>query len=312
MSHPNSRLTVRARLEMVLEVESGWSQAEVARQFRVSRATVSKYVRRYRTQGEPGLVDRSSRPNRSPKQTSPRLVKVICKLRHKRSWGPHRIGWQLKIPRSTIYAVLKRAGINRLAWMHRTTREIVRYEHASPGDMIHLDVKKLGRIPDGGGKRFAPGFNETQSGPKSKRHSKGIDYMHVAIDDHSRVAYVEALPDEKGVTTAEFLERALDFYRAKGVMVKRILTDNGGNYRSHVFADVARSHAIGLKRTRPYRPQTNGKAERFIRTLQQEWAYSRPFNSNQQRLNALHCFLNYYNRRRPHGGIDGAVPVSRL
>jgi transposase InsO family protein len=178
--------------------------------------------------------------------------------------------------------------------------------------MIHFDVKKLGRIPDGGGKRFAPGFSETQSGPKSKRLSKGIDYMHVAIDDHSRVAYVEALPDEKGGTTAEFLERALDFYRAKGVVVKRILTDNGGNYRSYAFADMARTHSVKLKRTRPYRPQTNGKAERFIRTLQQEWAYSRPFSSNQQRLNELSRFINYYNRRRPHGGIGGAVPISRL
>jgi transposase InsO family protein len=177
--------------------------------------------------------------------------------------------------------------------------------------MLHLDVKKLGRVPDGGGKRFAPGFAETQSGPKSKR-SLGIDYMHVAIDDNSRVAYVEALPDEKGVTTAEFLERALGFYRSKGVIVKRILTDNGGNYRSHAFADVARNHAIRLKRTRPYRPQTNGKAERFIRTLQQEWAYSRPFKSNQERLKELKRFINYYNLRRPHGGIDGAVPASRL
>jgi len=310
--HPNSRLTIRARLEMVLEVESGLPQAEIARQFRVSRPTVSKYVRRYRIHGEPGLVDRSSRPHSSPKQTSPRLVKAICKLRRKRSWGPHRIGWQLKVPRSTIYAVLKRAGFNRLVWMHRTTREIVRYEHASPGDMIHLDVKKLGCVPDGGGKRFTPGFSETQSGPKSKRLSKGIDYMHVAIDDHSRVAYVEALSDEKGITTAEFLERALAFYRAKGVMVKRILTDNGGNYVSHVFADMAQTHSVQLKRTRPFRPQTNGKAERFIRTLQQEWAYSRPFQSNQQRLKQLPRFINYYNRRRPHGGIDGAVPVSRL
>ena len=177
--------------------------------------------------------------------------------------------------------------------------------------MIHLDVKKLGRVPDGGGKRFSPGFNETQSGPTSKR-PLGIDYMHIAIDDHSRGAYVEALPDEKGVTTAEVLERALAFYRAKGMTVMRILTDNGGNYRSRAFADVAKVHAIRLKRTRPYRPQTNGKAERFIRTLQQEWAYSRPFTSNKQRLNALSRFINYYNLRRPHGGIGGAVPVSRL
>ena len=311
MLHRNARLTVRARLEMVLEVESGWPQAEVARQFRVSRATVQKYVRRYREQGESGLLDRSSRPHSSPRLTPPRLVRAVCKLRRKRSWGPDRISWQLGIARSTVYAVLRRLGLSRLAWMHRTTRETVRYEHAAPGDMLHLDVKKLGRVPDGGGKRFAPGFAETGAGPKSKR-PLGIDYMHVAIDDHTRVVYVEALPDEKGVTTAEFLERALAFFYAKGMRVKRILTDNGGNYRSHAFADVARAHAIKLKRTRPFRPQTNGKAERFIRTLQQEWAYSRPFHSNQQRLQALPRFINYYNRRRPHGGIGGAVPASRL
>ena len=311
MLHRNARLTVHARLEMVLEVESGWPQAEMARQFRVSRATVQKYVRRYREEGEAGLIDRSSRPHSSPRRTPPRLVKAVRKLRRKRSWGPDRINWQLGIARSTVYAILRRLGLNRLAWMHRTTREIVRYEHAAPGDMIHLDVKKLGRVPDGGGKRFAPGFAETGAGPNSKR-PLGIDYMHVAIDDNSRVAYVEALPDEKGATTAEFLERALGFYRSKGVIVKRILTDNGGNYRSHAFADVAKAHAVRLKRTRPYRPQTNGKAERFIRILQQEWAYSRPFNSNQQRLNQLPRFINYYNRRRPHGGIGGAVPASRL
>jgi len=311
MMHPNSRLTVRARLEMVQQVESGWPQAEVARQFRVSRATVRKYVCRYKEQGESGLVDRSSRPLSSPQLTPPRFVKAICKLRRKRSWGPRRIAWQLGIPHSTVYAVLKRVGLSRLAWMHRVTREIVRYEHASPGDMIHLDVKKLGRVPDGGGKRFAPGFAETRSGPHSKR-SLGIDCMHVAIDDHSRVVYVEALPDEKGPTTADFLERALAFFSAKGMTVKRILTDNGGNYRSHVFADVARARGITLKLTRPYRPQTNGKAERFIRILQEEWAYSRPFQSNRQRLKELPRFINYYNHRRPHGGIAGAVPASRL
>lgn len=311
MSHPNSRLTLRVRLEMVQQVDAGWPQAEVARQFRVSRATVSKYVRRYKEQGEPDLLDRSSRPRSSPQLTPPRLVEKICKLRRKRSWGPHRIGWQLNIPRSTVYAVLKRTGLNRLGWMHRVTREVVRYEHASPGDMIHLDVKKLARVPDGGGKRFKPGFDETHSGPDSKR-PLGYDYLHVAIDDHSRVVYVEVLSDEKGVTTAGFLERTLAFYSAKGMRVKRILTDNGGNYISHVFAEAARVHSVRLKRTRPFRPQTNGKAERFIRTLQEEWAYSRPFHSNQQRLQQLPRFINYYNRRRPHGGIGGAVPVSRL
>ena len=311
MLHRNARLTVRVRFEMVQQVEYGWSQAEVARQFRVSRATVAKYVRRYRAQGESGLLDRSSRPRSSPRSTPPRLAKAICKLRRKRSWGPHRIGWQLGIARSTVYAVLRRNGLSRLAWMHRVTREIVRYEHPSPGDMVHLDVKKLARVPDGGGKRFAPGFAETHSGPDSKR-PLGYDYMHVAIDDNSRVVYVEPLADEKGETTAEFLERVVGFFAAKGITVKCILTDNGGNYISHAFADMARALGIKLKRTRPFRPQTNGKAERFIRTLQQEWAYSRPFHSNQQRLKQLPRFINYYNRRRPHGGIGGAVPVSRL
>jgi len=232
MSHRNARLTVRACLEMVIAVETGLTQAEIARQFRVSRATVQKYVRRFREQGETGLLDRSSRPRSSPRLTPARLVTKICSLRRKRSWGPHRIGWRLKMPHSTVYAVLKRMGISRLGWMHRTTREIVRYEHPSPGDMVHLDVKKLARVPDGGGKRFKPGFTETHSGPDSKR-PLGYDYLHVAIDDHSRVVYIEVLPDEKGPTTTGFLERTLAFYSAKGMRVKRILTDNGGNYISH-------------------------------------------------------------------------------
>ncbi|MEX0927166.1 MAG: IS481 family transposase [Dehalococcoidia bacterium] len=235
----------------------------------------------------------------------------IHSLRQGRSWGPYRIGWRLGVPRSTVYAVLRRAGLSRLAWLHRTTREIVRYEHSSPGDMLHLDVKKLGRVPEGGGKRFAPGFKETGAGPKSKL-SPGTDCMHVAIDDHSRVAYVEALNDEKGVTTARFLERALSFFAWRGVTVKCILTDNGGNYRSQAFADVAQSHSVRLKRTRPYRPQTNGKAEAFNRILQNEWAYSRPFTSNTERLAELPGYLRYYNHHRPHGGIRGATPASRL
>ena len=308
MLHGNARLTVRARLEMVNQVLAGWPQAEVARQFRVSRATVSKWLRRYRVEGKPGLLDRSSKPVSSPNQTPRRLVRAITQLRRSRNWGPHRIGWHLGVARSTVYAVLRRAGLSRLAWLHRTTREIVRYEHASPGDMLHLDVKKLGRVPDGGGNRFAPGFKETGVGP----HSKQSLCVHVAIDDHSRVVYVEALADEKGVTTAGFLERALVFFGAKGVTIERILTDNGGNYRSRVFADVALTHSIRLKRTRPYRPQTNGKAERFNRILQNEWAYARPFTSNAERLAELSGYLDYYNDSRPHGGIGGATPDSRL
>lgn len=311
MTHRNARLTFAARLEMVQQVEAGWPQCEIARQFRVSRPTVSKYVRRYREEGEAGLCDRSSRPRRSPRLTPPRLARAICALRRSRGMGPHKISWHLGVSRATAYAVLRRNGLNRLAWLHRTTREALRYEHPNPGDMLHLDVKKLGRVPDGGGKRFAAGFAETRTGPHSKR-SLGIDYMHVAIDDHSRYAYVQALPDERGVTTAAFLQRALKFFQARGVRVRSILTDNAKNYTSHVFKEVAAQAGIQLMRTKPYRPQTNGKAEAFNKILQAEWAYSRPFRSNQERLKEIPRFVAYYNYRRPHGGIGGAKPASRL
>jgi len=311
MTHRNARLTVRTRLELIQQVEDGWPQTEVARQFRVSRATVGKWIRRYREEGVAGLEDRSSVPRHNPRLTPPGLARIICALRRGRNWGPHRISWLLHIPRSTVYAVLRRADLHRLAWLHRTTREIVRYERHAPGELLHLDVKKLGRIPPGGGKRFASGFNETKSGPHSRK-SLGVDYLHVAVDDHSRYAYVEALSDEKGPTTAGFLVRALAFFRALGVCIKRILTDNGGNYISFAFRRVAAAHLVRLKRTRPYRPQTNGKAEAFIKILQNEWAYARKYLSNYQRLRELKRFIRYYNHRRPHGGIGGMVPASRL
>ena len=195
--------------------------------------------------------------------------------------------------------------------MHRATREIVRYEYDRPGELLHLDVKKLGRIPLGGGKRIAAGFTETHSGPRRKR-SLGVDYLHVAVDDHSRYAYVEALPNERGSTTAGFLHRALMHLQHQGIHVERILTDNGRNYIRHVFRDAASAHGIRLKRTRPYRPQTNGKAEAFNKILQAEWAYIRPYFTNFERLDALPAFLAYYNYQRPHGGISGVIPVSRL
>lgn len=311
MTHRNARLTPIIRAELVQQVHHGWPQAEVARLFRVSRATVAKWVRRFREGGLAALRDRSSRPHRSPRLTSQPLVDAICAVRREQGWGPHRISWALQIARSTVYAVLRRVGLHRLAWLHRTTREVVRYERDRPGELLHLDVKKLGRIPFGGGKRFATGFAETRSGPHSKR-SLGVDYLHVAVDDHSRYVYVESLPDERGVTTADFLDRALMHFQSCGVRVERILTDNGKNYTSHVFRDVAAAHHITLKRTRPYRPQTNGKAEAFNKILQNEWAYLRPYTSNVERLDALAPFITYYNRRRPHGGIGGAVPVSRL
>jgi transposase InsO family protein len=300
------------RWELVQAVASGWPQGEVARQFRVSRATVAKWVRRYAAEGQPGLEDRSSAPHRSPRATPAALAAAICSLRRERGFGPHRIAWALGVARSTVYAVLRRRGLNRLDLLHRVAREPVRrYEFDQPGELLHLDVKKLGRIPPGGGKRVTPGFAETHSGPHGQR-GIGLDYLHVAIDDHSRYAYVEALPDERGVSCAAFLARAVAHLAPRGVTVRRVLTDNAKAYGSHVFTAVAADAGITLKRTQPYHPQTNGKAERFIRTLQDEWAYARPYRSNDERLRALERWLAFYNHRRPHGGIRGAVPSSRL
>ena len=311
MSHPNARLTLKARPGLVREVEAGWTRAEAARRFRVSRATAGKWVRRYRDEGEAGLRDRCSRPRRSPGITAPSEAEAVLGLRRGRGWGPHRIAWALGMAPSTAYAVLRRAGLHRRDRMHRVSREVVRYERDRPGELLHLDVKKLGRVPPGGGKRFSPGFAETRSGPKGKGGG-GLDCVHVAVDDHSRYAYAEVLPDERGVTTAAFLERAIAFFADLGVLVERVITDNGANYLSGVFRGAAAALGVGLRRTRPYRPQTNGKAEAFIKILQNEWAYGRLYTSNAERLDDLPVFLLEYNHARPHGGIDGVVPASRL
>jgi transposase InsO family protein len=239
------------------------------------------------------------------------IVEAICELRRVRGWGPHRIGYALGIARSTVYAVLRRLGLHRLTSLHRSTREIIRYERAAPGELVHLDVKKLGRIPDGGGKRFDPGFLETGAGRHASR-GLGHDFIHVAVDDYSRFAYAEALPDERAETTAAFLARCLTTFQEQGVRVERVLTDNGGNYRSSAFAAVAAAHGVRLKRTRPYRPQTNGKAEAFNKTLQREWAYVRLYRSNSERLAALPLFLAEYNGDRPHTALGGLAPLMRI
>ena len=311
MTHRNARLTPTTRFELVREVERGWPQAEVARLFRVSRATVAKWVRRFQAGGFAALHDRSSRPNRSPRLTAAPLAEAIHTIRREQGWGPHRIGWALGVARSTVYAVLRRLGLHRLAWLHRTTREVVRYEWSRPGELVHLDIKKLGRIPKGGGKRFDPGFSETHAGPH-REPRLGFEFLHVAVDDHSRYAYVEALRDQRGPTAAGFLDRALAHFARHGVRVERVLTDNGSCYISRAFRDSASAWGVRLKRTRPFHPQTNGKAEAFNKILQNEWAYVRRFSSNEERLAALPAFVAGYNHHRPHGGIGGAVPASRL
>ena len=312
MAHRNARLTPLTRLELVREVGAGWTQSEAARRFRVSRHTVAKWLSRFREEGVAGLEDRSSAPCWQPRHTPPELERRICAVRRTQGFGPHRIQWALGVARSTVYAVLRRRGLNRLDRLHRVTREPVRYEHPAPGDLLHLDVKKLGRIPEGGGKRLAPGFADTRSGPHRGR-SLGVEYLHVAVDDHSRYAYVAALPDERGATCAAFLEQALAALGRRGVRVRGVLTDNAKAYTvAHRFLDAAAAADVRLSYTRPYRPQTNGKAERFIQTLEDEWAYARPYRSNAERLRQLPRWLYRYNHRRPHGGVGGAVPASRL
>lgn len=314
MTHRNARLNLYSRHLIIQRLEQGWRQAEAAEAAGVSRSTVAKWARRYREEGLAGLQDRSSRAKHCRHALAEPIVEAIVRLRRELAAGPDRIAWELDLAASTVYGVLRRAGLSVLARLDRTTRAVQRYERERPGELIHFDVKKLGKIPDGGGKRFLdPGWAETGAGMNRKGFGKrGYDYLHVAVDDHSRYAYVEALPDEKGPTAAAFLTRSVLAFAAVGVNVERVLSDNGGCYRSHVFAEAASELGIARRYIRPRHPQTNGKAERFIRTLQAEWAYLQPYATNQERLDALHTFLDRYNYARPHTAIGNRPPASRL
>lgn len=313
MSHANAKLNEYGRMLLVERILDGWSQAEAAEAQGVSRSTVAKWWKRYREEGLAGLRDRSSKAKRLPHALGEGVIEAICRLRRELGAGPHRIGYELGLAASTVYAVLRRAGLAVLSRLDRTTRSVIRYERDHPGALVHLDVKRLGRIPDGGGKRFDSDFNESRGGRKRPGAGKrGHDYIHVAVDDHSRFVYAEALPDEKAGTTAGFLERMVFALAQRGVTVERVLTDNARCYYSGVFLEVASHHGIQLKKTRPFRPQTNGKAEAFIKTLQREWAYRRPYQSNAQRLDALETFLVDYNFARPHTAIGNQPPASRL
>jgi transposase InsO family protein len=241
------------------------------------------------------------------------VVEAICSLRRELGAGPHRIAYELGMAASTVYGVLRRKGLAVLARLDRTTRAVIRYERERPGELVHLDVKKFGRIPEGGGKRFDPGFAESGAGRHRPGPNRGHDYVHVAVDDHSRFAYAEALPDETGTTTAGFLLRAVQAFAEVGITIERVLTDNAKNYRvSRAFLETAGAQGIALRNTRPYRPQTNGKAEAFNKTLQREWAYRRPYTTNADRIAALQPFLDDYNYIRPHTAIGNRPPVSRL
>jgi transposase InsO family protein len=312
MSHPNAKLTPAGRLTIVQLIQDGFSQAEVARRLCLSRPTVAKWWRRFREEGLAGLQDRSSRAKRLPHALGEEVIAAICRLRRELGAGPHRLAWELGMARSTVYGVLRRRGLSVLRAMDRATRAVIRYERGRPGELVHLDVKKLGRIPDGGGKRFDPGWAETGAGRK-RPGKRGFQCLHVAVDDHSRFAYAEVLPDERGETTARFLEHTVLAFAQAGIRIERVLTDNAFNYRSsRAFLAAANAHAIALRHTRPYRPQTNGKAEAFNKTAQREWAYRRPYSSEADRLAALQPFLDDYNFARPHTAIGNQPPASRL
>ena len=307
MSHANATLTPRGRLLLArCVVEQGWTLRRAAERFQTSATTAARWADRYREQGEAGMVDRPSRPHRSPRRTPTRRERRIIKVRVLRRWGPARIGFLLGIHPSTVHRVLSRFGLARLSWLDRATgRNVRRYEHAAPGDLVHLDVKKLGRIPDGGGWKA-----HGRAARPNRKRGQGYSYLHTALDDHSRLAYSEILTDERKATAAAFWTRAHAYFTSCGITVTRVLTDNGTCYRSFDFRDALGD--IAHKRTRPYRPQTNGKVERFHRTLLEEWAYAAIYSSDAERAAVYPAWLHRYNHHRGHTALGGRPPASRV
>jgi len=295
-----------------------------AERFQVSPATAAKWAARYRD--GLSMSDRSSRPHHSPRRCSQRLERRIVRLRYCRRWGPHRISYHLGVPRSTVYRVLTRYRMPLLAHIDQATGLPVRkpkpkrYEASAPGELVHIDIKKLGKIPDGGGWR-AFGRDSDQhrrngvAQHRAKRAgapaSRGYVFLHHAVDDYSRLAYSEQLLDERKETAAAFWVRARAFFAEAGIAVRAVMTDNGACYRSHDFA-TALGPGVKHRRTRPYRPQTNGKVERFNRTMVSEWAYATTYLSNAARAATYSDWLHYYNHHRPHTGIGGLVPAARV
>lgn len=322
MLHANAALTPRQRLALArLIVEDRWSQARAAERFGVASTTARRWATRYRTEGKAGMTDRSSRPHSSPAKTGPATTKRIVSLRMRKRWGAVRLAAETSVAPSTAGAVLRRCRISRLSRLDRREHSPAnRYEHAAPGDLLHADVKKLGNIPAGGGWRFL-GRQQGKTNrvadrgrARSRYHQPLMrhGFIHVVLDDHSRLAYAEIHEDETGPTAAAVLHRATAWFAARGVTAQRVLTDNGGCYRSRDWAAACAELGITPKRTRPYRPQTNGKVERFNRTMTSEWAFAEFFTSETDRREAFPGWLHTYNHHRPHTGIGGHPPISRL
>ena len=322
MSHANAALTPRHRLRLArLIVDDRWPVSHAAAAFQVSWPTAKRWAQRYRQAGAAGMVDRSSRPHRSPRRTPAPVVRRIVHLRWKQRLGPVAIAEQVGVAPSTAHRVLVRCRLNRLAHVDRVTGEpIRRYEHDHPGALLHVDVKKLGNIPDGGGWRYV-GRRQgdrnraaTPGKPRNAHHNPklGTAFVHTVLDDHSRVAYSEVHDDETATTAIAVLRRAVAWFTARGVRTERVLTDNGSAYRSHAWTAACAELGIRPRRTRPYRPQTNGKIERFHRTLADGWAFRRLFVSESARRKALPGWLHEYNHPRPHTAIGRRPPISRL
>ena len=312
MAHRRARLTPFGRLAVVERVlVHGWPVARVAEAASVSRPTVYKWVRRYVDEGVDGLLDRSSAPHRRPHALTLDQIEEIARARLQLKQGPHRLSYALGRPRSTIYGVLRRQGLARLDHLDRpTARPIRRYERARPGELLHVDVKKLGRVPPGGGWRLR-GRRTRTTADRARR--LGFDYLHVAIDDHSRVAFVEVHPNERADTVVGFLMRALSSFEHHGAPIERVMTDNAWCY-THSIAVRDLFHARGIRHLLipPRRPQVNGKVERFNRTLLEEWAYVTLYRSNEHRLATLPAWIDSYNRDRPHTALGGRPPATRL
>ena len=312
--HANAALSLRQRERMVRRVvELGWSLAKAAAAAEVSERTCSKWVARYRAEGAAGLLDRSSAPLRVANRTDERAVQVIAALRRLRFTGAE-IAELLDRPLSTVSGILARIGMGKLGRLGLEPAQ--RYERARPGELIHIDVKKLGRIERGAGKRIFGGsshYSGSYTDAAGRVHRKaGWDFVHIAIDDATRLAYAEVLADEKATTAIGFLRRAVTFFKRHGIAVERLLTDNGSAYRSTVHALACKTLGIRHLRTRPRHPQTNGKAERFIRTMLGGWAYGAIYASSTERTAALDGWLWTYNHRRRHAAIGRQPPITRL
>ena len=321
MSHGSARTTFHGRVLIVQRHRAGWPQAHIAAAMGVSRKCVKTWLDRFAAEGEAGLRDRSSRPHAMPTRTDTATEAAIVQLRTAERLGPDEIGARLGVPARTVSRVLSRHGVPRLSMLDPITGQViraskktaVRYEHTYPGSLVHMDVKKLGRIPDGGGWRGRGEKVTNHQARTDKTTRVGFDYVHSLVDDHSRLAYSEALPDEKGPTCAGFLARALDYFAAHGIpRVERLMTDNAWAYRYSLRQLCAERGNIRQVFIKPHCPWQNGKVERLNRTLLTEWAYRHAFTSNDQRTAALAPWLEHYNTVRRHSALGGHPPVSRL